>query len=53
MLFPFYGSRLRISELGNLFPRNQIIPECYDMDNAREIENQYLIIKKAFSIVAF
>ena len=47
MLFPFYGSRLRISELGNLFPRNQIIPECYDMDNAREIENQYLIIKKA------
>ncbi len=46
-LFPFYGSRLRISELGNLFPRNQILPECYDMENANEIEEQYNIIKLA------
>ena len=47
MLFPFYGSRLRISELGDLFPHNQILPECYDMENAGEIENQYMIIQKA------
>ena len=49
MLFPFYGSRIRISELGDLFPHNQILPECYDMENAGEIENQYMIIQKALA----
>lgn len=49
MLFPFYGSRMRIAELGDLFPRNQILPECYDMDNAADIENQYKIIQKALA----
>jgi Rad3-related DNA helicase len=47
LLFPFYGSRMRIAELGDLFPHNQILPECYDMDNANQIEAQYRIIQKA------
>ena len=46
LIFPFHGSRIKISELGDLFPRNQVITECYDMENAREIEAQYEIIKK-------
>jgi superfamily II DNA or RNA helicase len=46
LIFPFHGSRMKISELGNLFPRNQVITECYDMENAKEIEAQYEIIKK-------
>ena len=48
-LFPFYGSRMRIAELGDLFPHNQILPECYDMDNAQEIEGQYRIIQIALA----
>jgi superfamily II DNA or RNA helicase len=46
LIFPFHGSRMKISELGDLFPRNQVIAECYDMENAKEIEAQYEIIKK-------
>ena len=46
LIFPFHGSRMKISELGDLFPKNQVIAECYDMENAKEIEAQYEIIKK-------
>ncbi len=37
---------MRIKKLGNLFPDNKIIAECYDMDNAIEIEEQYKIIEE-------
>lgn len=46
-LFPRYGSRIKITKLGNLFPQNSIIPECYDMDNAKQIEQEYENIKIA------
>lgn len=46
-LFPRYGSRIKITKLGNLFPQNNIIPECYDMDNAKQIEQEYENIKSA------
>ena len=44
-LYPEYASRMRIKELGNLFPDNQIIAQCYDMENAEEIEEQYKLIE--------
>lgn len=45
LLFRKYGSRIKITELGDLFPQNSIQPECYDMDNAVEIEKEYENIK--------
>jgi SNF2 family DNA or RNA helicase len=44
-LVPEYMSRMRIKDLGDLFPENQILAECYDMDMAEEIEKQYKIIE--------
>jgi SNF2 family DNA or RNA helicase len=41
------GSRMKISELGDLFPQNQVFAKCFDMDCAKEIEEQYKIIEKA------
>lgn len=35
------GARMRIADLGNRFPHNQIIPEAYTMDSAREIQKVY------------
>ncbi|XWV25906.1 putative ATP-dependent RNA helicase [Tupanvirus soda lake] len=45
-VFNDYGSRMKIKELGLLFPDNKIIADCYDMDNAIEIEQQYKIIEE-------
>jgi hypothetical protein len=44
-LYPEYATRMRIRDLGNLFPDNQMIAECYDMDNANEIEKEYKLIE--------
>jgi superfamily II DNA or RNA helicase len=44
-LFRTHGSRIKITKLGDLFPQNSIQPECYDMDNAVEIEKEYENIK--------
>jgi len=46
LIFPFHGSRIKISELGDLFPKNHVLSEVYEMENAKEIEVQYDIIKK-------
>lgn len=45
-IFPEYGSRILISDLGNLFPKNIIIPELFIMDDstAKEIQDQYELI---------
>lgn len=43
-LYPERAARMRIQELGALFPRNQVVAQCYDMDAAQEIEAQYAII---------
>jgi len=46
-LYPEYASRMRIRDLGDLFPVNQVLAECYDMENAKEIEEQYKAIEDA------
>jgi hypothetical protein len=41
ILFPAYGSRMRIKELGNLFPKNQVVAQCYFMKNHEKIDQLY------------
>lgn len=36
-LFPRFGSRLKIKELGNLFPENNIISKSYYLSNHKEV----------------
>lgn len=36
-LFPRYGSRMKIKELGNLFPANHIITRSYYLSNHKEV----------------
>ena len=40
LVFAKHGSRMRISELGSQFPRNQILPDCYSMGQEAELEIQ-------------
>lgn len=46
-LYPEYASRMRIKDLGNLFPDNEVKCECLDMSCAKEIQEQYKIIQEA------
>jgi hypothetical protein len=46
-LYPEYASRMKIVDLGNLFPKNNIKCECLHMENAKEIAEQYKIIEDA------
>jgi hypothetical protein len=41
-IFPAKGVRIRISELGDLFPENTVIAEAFQVDGAAEIEKLYL-----------
>lgn len=45
-IFNEYGSRMKIRDLGDMFPQNQVLAECFDMDAAEEIEKQYKIIEE-------
>ena len=47
-VFPKYGSRLRIAELGDMFPKNQVSYQEYFSTNEEEIQHQYEIIKEAY-----
>lgn len=42
-----YTSRMKISNLGDVFPDNYVTAECLEMDNAVEIQAQYEVIKEA------
>lgn len=42
-----YTSRMKISNLGDVFPDNYVEAECLKMDNAIEIQAQYEIINQA------
>jgi hypothetical protein len=42
-----YSSRMKITNLGEVFPVNSVEAECLEMDNAAEIQAQYEIIKQA------
>lgn len=47
-VFPHKGSRMKIKELGDLFPSNQVISQSYMCANKDEVQKQYDIIKEAF-----
>jgi len=46
LIFPEYACRMKIKDLGKLFPDNQIVASCYTMDCAKEIQEQYKEIEK-------
>jgi superfamily II DNA or RNA helicase len=48
-LFPNYGGRMRIKDLGDMFPKNDIRTNCYQMTNADKIAEQYKIIENAYA----
>jgi superfamily II DNA or RNA helicase len=45
VLFPEYASRMRSRDVKGLFPDNRILADCYEMENAKEIEKQYMLIE--------
>ena len=45
VIYPRYASRMRIRDLGKLFPKNQVVAKCYDMKNDIEIQKQYDLIE--------
>ena len=47
-IFPDFGSRMKIKDLGSMFPENQILSQAYFSDNKDEIQLQYDLIKEAF-----
>jgi superfamily II DNA or RNA helicase len=48
-IFPERGGRLRIEDLGDLFPKNQIIADTYTMDEdiEKQIQDQYELLNVA------
>jgi len=46
-IFNEYASRMKISMLPNIFPKNTVIADCYVMENAIEIQKMYDLIKQA------
>jgi len=40
-IFPAYGSRMRISELGDKFPETKIVSQAYEMPEAGQIQSIY------------
>jgi hypothetical protein len=50
LVFPDHGARMRIKELGSIFPDNLILPEIYEMhDVEKEIQQCYDIIQKSLN----
>lgn len=41
LIYPNRGSRMKIKELGSLFPQNQIIAKCYYMDQYSKVDEIY------------
>lgn len=41
LLFPRFGARMKIKELGDLFPQNNIFTQSYYMDNYKEVSDLY------------
>jgi hypothetical protein len=46
-IFPKKGSRIKIKELGDLFPKNQVTANCYHSDDHDKINELYDIINSA------
>lgn len=49
-VFPRHGARIKIADLGDVFPKNLIIPDTYSMgaEVENEIKNQYEYINIAY-----
>lgn len=41
-VFPIRGSRMRIAELGDAFPRNTVLAEAWELDTSKDIERGYM-----------
>lgn len=46
IIFPTYASRMKITEIGKLFPDSSVIAECFNMDCAKEIQEMYNLIEE-------
>jgi superfamily II DNA or RNA helicase len=46
-LYPEFGSRMNIKDLGDLFPQSKISGEAYDIKNYKEIDKQYKDLEKS------
>jgi superfamily II DNA or RNA helicase len=46
-IYPDYASRMKVldADVQSLFPDNKIMANCYEMENAEEIEAQYQLIQ--------
>jgi SNF2 family DNA or RNA helicase len=49
IIFPVRGSRMKIKELGDLFPKNQVIAECYYSDDHEKVNDMYNLINIALA----
>ncbi|VBB18867.1 DEXDc helicase [Yasminevirus sp. GU-2018] len=47
-IFPEFGSRMKIKDLGSMFPSNQVLSQAYMSNNKEEIQEQYDLIEEAF-----
>lgn len=45
-LYPDYASRMKISELGPVFPDSDTMAKCYNTKNRKEIQEQYALIEE-------
>jgi superfamily II DNA or RNA helicase len=50
-LFPYYGSRMSIKDLGFLFPDNRVTADCYYMKEYNEVEAEYKEINYCLSLL--
>ncbi len=46
-IFPNKGSRMKVKELGELFPQNQVTAKCYYSEDHCEVDKIYDLINKA------
>lgn len=46
-VYPGNGSRMKIKELGDLFPKNQVVAKCYYSDNHTKVNEIYNLINAA------
>jgi len=51
LVFPNYGSRMKIKLIKDLFPDNTVMADCVEMDCAKEIEIEYKKIEEAINIL--
>ncbi len=48
-IFPDFGARMKIKDLGDLFPKNNIISTCYYLQNHDEVNKQYKEINESIN----